>query len=98
MPRLLLGGSLFLAVLCLAPARAQAPQTPAVEKPSENQTERLAALGKLWGAVKFFHPFLAYRDIDWDGALVKAIPRVKITAWRSTKCSRCWAIPRQGSR
>ena len=77
MPRLLLGGSLFLAVLCLAPARAQAPQTPAVEKPSENQTERLAALGKLWGAVKFFHPFLAYRDIDWDGALVKAIPRVK---------------------
>ena len=77
MPRLLLGGSLFLAVLCLAPARAQAPQTPAVEKPSENQTERLAALGKLWGAVKFFHPFLAYRDIDWDGALVTAIPRVK---------------------
>ena len=43
----------------------------------EYQTERLAALGRLWGAVKFFHPFLAYKEIDWDGALVKAIPAVK---------------------
>ncbi|WP_157899080.1 S41 family peptidase [Luteitalea pratensis] len=41
------------------------------------QTERLAGLARLWGAVKFFHPFLAYRDIDWDGALLKAIPGVK---------------------
>ncbi len=43
----------------------------------EYQTERLAALGRLWGAVKFFHPFLAYKEIDWDAALVKAIPSVK---------------------
>ena len=28
--------------------------------------ERLAALGKLWAAVKYFHPWLAYQDIDWD--------------------------------
>jgi C-terminal processing protease CtpA/Prc len=39
--------------------------------------DRLVALAKLWAAVKYFHPHLAYRDdIDWDGALVKAIPRV----------------------
>jgi C-terminal processing protease CtpA/Prc len=39
--------------------------------------DRLVALAKLWAAVKYFHPYLAYRDnIDWDGALVKAIPRV----------------------
>ncbi len=38
--------------------------------------ERLVALGKLWNAVKFFHPSLAYRDIDWDAALVAAIPQV----------------------
>jgi C-terminal processing protease CtpA/Prc len=44
---------------------------------SEYMTERLAGLGRLWGAVKFFHPFLAYKDINWDGALIKAIPRVK---------------------
>lgn len=38
--------------------------------------ERLVALGKLWSAVKFFHPYLAYREIDWDAALIAAIPRV----------------------
>jgi len=27
--------------------------------------------------VKFFHPYLAYRNIDWDGALIAAIPKVK---------------------
>lgn len=44
---------------------------------SEYTTERLAALGRLWGAVKYFHPQLAYKEIDWDAALVKAIPQVK---------------------
>lgn len=39
--------------------------------------DRVVALARLWAAVKYFHPYLAYRDdIDWDGALVKAIPRV----------------------
>ena len=77
MPRLLLGGSVFLVGLCLVTAHARAPQTNGPAQPSEYQIERLAALGKLWGAVKFFHPFLTYKDIDWDGALVRAIPRVK---------------------
>lgn len=39
--------------------------------------ERLVNLCKLWGAIKYFHPYLAYKDIDWDAALVKAIPRVQ---------------------
>ena len=45
---------------------------------SENsRIERLVSLGKLWGAVKYFHPYLAYRDdIDWDAALVSALPKV----------------------
>ena len=38
--------------------------------------ERLAGLCRIWGAAKFFHPYLAYRDIDWDAALVAAIPMV----------------------
>ena len=38
---------------------------------------RLIALGHLWGKVKYFHPALAYRqDIDWDRALVEALPKV----------------------
>jgi len=31
----------------------------------------------VWGTIKYFHPYLAYRDdIDWDAALVAAIPNV----------------------
>ena len=37
---------------------------------------RLAGLAKVWGAVKFFHPALAYREIDWDRALIETIPKV----------------------
>lgn len=36
--------------------------------------EWLISLCKVWGAIKYFHPYLAYRDdIDWDVALVAAI-------------------------
>jgi C-terminal processing protease CtpA/Prc len=47
--------------------------------PSEsNHVERLVGLCRLWGAIKYFHPYLAYReDIDWDAALVAAIPEVR---------------------
>ncbi|HEY0730090.1 MAG TPA: hypothetical protein VGD38_18530, partial [Pyrinomonadaceae bacterium] len=33
-------------------------------------------MAKVWGAVKFFHPYLAYREIDWDKALIETLPRV----------------------
>lgn len=39
--------------------------------------ERLAGLAKLWGKIKYFHPYLAYRPIDWDQALLEAIPKVE---------------------
>lgn len=39
--------------------------------------DRLARAGKLWGTVRYLHPYLAYKDIDWDAALVAAIPRVR---------------------
>ncbi len=42
----------------------------------EKRLERLSDLAKAWGAVKYFHPFPAYREIDWDKALIDAIPKV----------------------
>jgi C-terminal processing protease CtpA/Prc len=36
--------------------------------------DRVVALGKLWGAIGLFHPYLAYRPINWDSALVVALP------------------------
>lgn len=57
-----------------------APRSFSQKAGNENEVEkidRLMHLCKLWGHVKYFHPFLAYRkEIDWDKALVETIPRV----------------------
>ena len=46
------------------------------ELPTEQ--DRLIATGKLWITVKYFHPYLAYRrDIDWDKALLDALPKIR---------------------
>lgn len=42
----------------------------------EKRIEHLNGLARIWGAVKFFHPFPAYREIDWDKALTDVIPKV----------------------
>lgn len=64
---------LLLAVLPLQPIAGQEGSSA----PDSLRVERLVALGKLWSVIKFFHPHLAYReDIDWDAALVAAIPKV----------------------
>ncbi|HEY0511600.1 MAG TPA: S41 family peptidase [Thermoanaerobaculia bacterium] len=60
----------LLALLAITPALAQAQQPPA-------DVDRLAHLAKLWGTVRYLHPYLAYREIDWDAALVRAIPAVR---------------------
>src|SRR6516225_7839358 len=41
------------------------------------RTERLVCLCKVWGTIRYLHPYLAYGDIDWDAALVAALPRVE---------------------
>ena len=45
-------------------------------KAEDARVAKLAGLARLWGAVKFFHPYLAYKEIDWDKALIETIPRV----------------------
>jgi C-terminal processing protease CtpA/Prc len=59
--------TLALGLWLLACAGQPAPESPGVE--------RIAALGRLWVAVKYFHPFLAYKDLDWDAALLSALPK-----------------------
>src|SRR5215468_4324182 len=70
---------LIMLLIAAAPALAQAPNADA----DKTRIERLAALGRLWGAVNYFHPFLAYKEIDWDAALIAAIP--KVSAAKSTE-------------
>jgi C-terminal processing protease CtpA/Prc len=45
--------------------------------PEAARKERLAGLIRVWGAIRFFHPYVAHGPIDWDGALVRAIPKVE---------------------
>lgn len=67
-----IGKAFCLFLLACGAAGAQ-PVQPA----EGTRVERLAALGKLWGAVRLVHPQLAYQDIDWDEALVQTIPKVE---------------------
>lgn len=70
--------ALFLCVV-YAPRIAEAQGSPVRDSV---QIARLASLGRLWGAIKFFHPALVSRPIDWDSALVAAIPRVRAATTR----------------
>ncbi len=68
--------------LCLAvatfvgfPVLAEQPPAPHSPPPS---IDRLAHVAKLWGEVRYLHPYLAYReDLDWDAALLAALPKVR---------------------
>lgn len=66
-----------LLVLSLNALAQQPAPTPAPTAADEARVERLIGLAKVWSAVKYFHPSLAYREIDWDKALVEAIPKVR---------------------
>jgi C-terminal processing protease CtpA/Prc len=62
----------------IAPYSAAGAPAAAVAAPATypERIERLARVVRLWGTVRFHHPYLAYKDIDWDEALVAAAPRV----------------------
>jgi C-terminal processing protease CtpA/Prc len=43
----------------------------------EARTQRLETLCRVWAAAKYAHPAMLTRHVDWDGALVRAIPAVR---------------------
>lgn len=61
-------------------------QTPASVLPTATldaypvPIQRLARVGRLWGVVRYLNPRLPYADIDWDGAVLAAIPRIRAAA------------------
>ncbi len=78
--RRLLGAVLGI-LLCALPASiraaTQTPQSERVQAPVSVEQSRLIALGKLWITVKYFHPALPSSKIDWDRALVDALPAIR---------------------
>jgi C-terminal processing protease CtpA/Prc/predicted secreted protein len=69
--------TVLLLALCLTAQAQRTGRTTVRQSTDEARITRLAGLAKVWGTVKYFHPFLAYRDIDWDKALVETIPKVE---------------------
>ncbi|MGA8028346.1 MAG: S41 family peptidase [Bryobacteraceae bacterium] len=61
---------------CLPALALLAGQLAFAQQPP-NESDRLITAGKVWVTVKYFHPYLAYRDIDWDKALVDALPKIR---------------------
>ncbi len=43
---------------------------------NEQTARRLAAAGRIWSTIHYFHPWLAYKDLDWNRALVEAVPQL----------------------
>ena len=41
------------------------------------QVEHLAGLARVWGYVRYVHPAMATSGLDWDAALVRALPAVE---------------------
>src|SRR5438132_10086724 len=69
--------SISIAVLLAAGIAFAAPAQPPRRSGASESTavSQVAELGKLWGAIKYHHPWLAYRpNIDWDQALITALP------------------------
>jgi C-terminal processing protease CtpA/Prc len=63
----LIRGAVLLAFAALSTFGADLPSS----------LDRVIATGKLWLTVKYFHPSLAYRDLDWDQAFVDAVPKIR---------------------
>jgi len=45
--------------------------------PADPQISRLVGLARVWGQVKYVHPAMATSGLDWDAALLRAIPTVE---------------------
>lgn len=41
-----------------------------------HQIHRLADAGKIYGHIKYFHPYLQYKNINWDSAFVASVPNI----------------------
>jgi hypothetical protein len=77
--RVLLVALPLLALATSAVAAPVASKAPAASMPSADalRIARLGHLVRLWGAVRYLHPYLAYKDIDWDAAFTSAVLKVR---------------------
>ena len=69
----LLGVAVLAFGIAMGPAAGRTDTSP----DDSVRVSRIASLARLWGAVKFFHPWVDSGDVNWDKALVETIPKVE---------------------
>jgi hypothetical protein len=52
-------------------------------EPGAGRIERLASLIRLWGTIRFFHPYVASKPTDWDSAFINAVQPAENVASRT---------------
>lgn len=45
-----------------------------IQQVTPEQTENLALLGKIWGFLKYYHPYIAKGNLNWDYELFRFLP------------------------
>ena len=71
------------AKLALALTLAAVAGTAAYAAPANSASElspdaqRLVDVARIWVTAEYFHPFLGYKNIDWDAALVNSLPKLR---------------------
>ena len=64
-------------VCCQVLLAASAAQRPGNSATEVSRTDALIKLCQVWSDVKFLDPQLMTRQVDWDGALIRALPHVR---------------------
>ncbi len=68
--------ALKLAIILITSSIAGLQATPGASAAS-SQNARLAALAKVWGFLKYYHPWVAKGRENWDQVLIETIDSVK---------------------
>ena len=90
-------------------ANALAAAAPVLAALTPRQVDNLAALGQVWGFLKYFHPAVAVGQRDWDAEFLRQLPAVLacrseavrsrlLSAWIANlgpvpACPTCAALP-----
>lgn len=61
---------IVLVILSTTPIAQEHPARP-------NNIKYLESICKLWGKIKFTHPYIPLKNIDWDAALIETLPLVR---------------------
>lgn len=43
---------------------------------TKEQINRVADAGKVWGYIKYYHPYIQYKNINWDSAFSESVPKI----------------------